>query len=162
MNNSQRSAYEYNYIMNLIHNIKNRYRNSYCGVRSYGSGARYLRQLTNALRNCSKQAYLREALGYFSTNPYGFQIYYVSGDTLYLRVAVTPEYHAHKRSPYYEYRTISISYLSAIFYKEVIGLKRQKIEELEMRKNALNDEIYKITKEIAKIDESLEKYQFSN
>lgn len=89
-------------------------------------------------------------------------IYYVSGDTLYLRVAVTPEYHAHKRSPYYEYRTISISYLSEIFYKEVIELKRQKIEELEIRKKALNAEIYKIKKEIANIDESLEKYQFSN
>lgn len=158
MNNSERSAYEYNYIMNLIHNIQNRYRSSYLGVRCYGSGARYLRQLTNALRNCSKNAYLREELGYFLENPYGYQVYNISGNTLYLRVAVTPEYHAHKRSPYYEYRTISISYLSEIFYKEVIELKRQKIEQLELRKKALNHEIYQINKEIAEINENLEKY----
>lgn len=158
MNNSERSAYEYNYIMNLIHNIQNRYSSSYWGVRCYGSGARYLRKLTNALRNCSKQEYLQKKLGYFSTNPYGFQIYYVSGDTLYLRVAVTPEYHAHKRSPYYEYREISISHLTEIFYKEVIEMKRQKLEQLEMRKKALNREIYQINKEIAEINESLEKY----
>lgn len=158
MTNSQRSAYEYNYIMNLIHNIQNRYRSSYWGVRCYGSGARYLQQLTNALRNCSKQTYLREELGYYNKNRYGFHVYDVSRNTLYLRVAVTPEYHAHKRSPYYEYRTISISYLAKIFYEEVIELKRQKIEQLEMRKKALNHEIYQINKEIAEINESLESY----
>lgn len=150
---------EYQRIINLIHDIQNRYRSSYWGVRCYGSGARYLRYLTNMLLNCSKEKYLREELGYYIENPYMFKVYNVTQNTLYLRVAVTPEYHKHKRSPYYEYRTIPISFLRELFDKEIIELKRLKLENLRLRKKELSKELYKISKEIEDINLYLMQYE---
>lgn len=156
MKTIQQTAYEYNYIMNLISHINNKYRRSYWGIRCYGSGARYLRQLTNAIKNCAKRKDILEIIHGHAENPYMFQIYNVTNTTIYFRVASTVEYHKHKRGQYYHYGSIPISQFKMIFEAEVFEIKRQRLEQLKLRRTSLNHELYSINKEIEEIRQFLE------